>query len=150
MLSGNNSSFLGRVTTPLRREQTVQYTAQFGNGVSATIGLDDRPCSTAPLYTTWRRRSTPGSGCGRRSVRLPRCARHAEQRLRRRACAGRRGNIRVDPAWGLFQISAAAHEVSGSYNSLGISGVPTGLAGPNPFGPSGAVWPPRHQVGADR
>jgi hypothetical protein len=28
------------------------------------------------------------------------------------------GNIRVDQAWGLFQISAAAHEVSGSYNDL--------------------------------
>jgi hypothetical protein len=28
------------------------------------------------------------------------------------------GNIRVDQAWGLFQISAAAHQVSGSYNIL--------------------------------
>ena len=28
------------------------------------------------------------------------------------------GNIRVDQAWGLFQISAAAHEVNGSYNVL--------------------------------
>ena len=28
------------------------------------------------------------------------------------------GNIRVDQAWGLFQISAAAHEVNGSYNTL--------------------------------
>ena len=29
------------------------------------------------------------------------------------------GRIRVDQAWGLFQISAAAHEVNGSYNTLG-------------------------------
>ncbi len=29
------------------------------------------------------------------------------------------GNIRVDRASGLFQISAAAHELSGSYNVLG-------------------------------
>src|SRR2546430_277616 len=28
------------------------------------------------------------------------------------------GNIRIDQAWGLFQISAAAHEVDASYNSL--------------------------------
>ena len=28
------------------------------------------------------------------------------------------GNIRVDQAWGLFQISAAAHEVDASYNIL--------------------------------
>jgi hypothetical protein len=28
------------------------------------------------------------------------------------------GNIRVDQAWGLFQISGALHEVNGSYNAL--------------------------------
>ncbi len=42
------------------------------------------------------------------------------------------GNIRVDQAWGLFQISAAAHEVSGSYNILNTRcGTPAavGIAG---------------------
>jgi hypothetical protein len=38
------------------------------------------------------------------------------------------GNIRVDQAWGLFQLSAAAHEVNGSYNTLGASAVPTNLS----------------------
>ena len=38
------------------------------------------------------------------------------------------GNIRVDQAWGLFQVSAAAHEVSGSYNTLGAGAVPTNLS----------------------
>ena len=45
------------------------------------------------------------------------------------------GNIRVDQAWGLFQFSAAAHEVSGSYNILNTAAVPagaTGLAGAAP------------------
>jgi hypothetical protein len=47
------------------------------------------------------------------------------------------GNIRVDQAWGLFQISAAGHLVDGSYNSLGLSGLPTPLTNGNvPFGPS--------------
>ena len=36
------------------------------------------------------------------------------------------GNIRVDQAWGLFQFSAAAHEVSGSYNVLNTVGAPAG------------------------
>ena len=40
------------------------------------------------------------------------------------------GNIRVDQAWGLFQISAAAHEVSGSYNVLNTVAVPAGAVGP--------------------
>src|SRR5204863_4236849 len=45
------------------------------------------------------------------------------------------GNIRVDQAWGLFQVSAAAHEVSGSYSVLNTVAVPagaTGLAGGTP------------------
>src|SRR5204863_9886004 len=45
------------------------------------------------------------------------------------------GNIRVDQAWGLFQVSAAAHEVSGSYSVLNTVAVPagaTGLAGGAP------------------
>jgi Porin subfamily len=36
------------------------------------------------------------------------------------------GNIRVDQAWGLFQFSAAAHDVGGSYNTLNA-----GTAAPN-------------------
>ena len=39
------------------------------------------------------------------------------------------GNIRIDQAWGLFQISAAAHEVSGSYNVLNTVAVPAGAVG---------------------
>ena len=35
------------------------------------------------------------------------------------------GNLRVDQAWGLFQISGAAHLVNASYNTLGAGGVPT-------------------------
>jgi hypothetical protein len=38
------------------------------------------------------------------------------------------GNIRVDQAWGLFQISGAAHLVNASYNVLGAGGVPTALS----------------------
>ena len=41
------------------------------------------------------------------------------QRLRRRHAPDIVGNVRVDQAWGLFQISAAAHEVNASYNVLG-------------------------------
>ena len=38
------------------------------------------------------------------------------------------GNIRVDQAWGLFQISGMAHLVNASYNILGAGGVPTALS----------------------
>ena len=38
------------------------------------------------------------------------------------------GRIRVDQAWGLFQVSAAAHEVSGSYNTLDAGANPNNLS----------------------
>ena len=38
------------------------------------------------------------------------------------------GNIRVDQAWGLFQISGMAHLVNASYNILGAGGVPNALS----------------------
>ena len=38
------------------------------------------------------------------------------------------GRIRVDQAWGLFQISGAAHLVNASYNTLAAGGVPNDLS----------------------
>src|ERR1700682_2067626 len=48
------------------------------------------------------------------------------------------GNIRVDQAWGLFQISGALHEVNGSYNALSNT-LTTAATGPG--GIAGLVTP---------
>jgi len=40
------------------------------------------------------------------------------------------GNVRVDQAWGLVQLSGALHEVSGSYDFLNGVAVPAGAQGP--------------------
>jgi hypothetical protein len=116
----------------------IQYTAQFGNGVSGTIGLDDPTVFNrtavfnlaAPLNTTLVA-NTPATAF-----------------VNAVGVAGGNqyggtwapdivGNIRVDQAWGLFQISAAGHMINATYNSVGLSGLPTGLTGGNvPFGPS--------------
>src|SRR4051794_5889121 len=119
---GNNTSFLLGGEDNVTGVNNIQYTAQFGNGVSGTIGLDDPAVfNRTAVYNLSTGLTAVGvTGSAYAGVHAPDIV----------------GNIRVDQAWGLFQISAAAHEVSGSYNSLGISGLPTGLAGPNPFGPS--------------
>src|SRR3954452_2815890 len=110
-----NSSLLGGNNTDTG-VNNIQYTAQFGNGGSASIGLDDP--------TVWNRTavynlSIPGAiganGTGSNAY----AGTHSPDIV---------GNIRVDQAWGLFQLSAAAHEVSGSYNILGAGGVPTALS----------------------
>src|ERR1700682_5714617 len=101
----------------------IQYTAQFGNGVSGTIGLDDPTVfnrtavwnMAAPLNLPATSFVSAGSGAQANSY----AGVHAPDVV---------GNIRIDQAWGLFQISAAAHEVNGSYNALGLSGLPTGLS----------------------
>src|SRR6202163_2119370 len=110
---GNNSSFLLGGETTVTGVNNIQYTAQFGNGVSGTIGLDDP--------TVFNRTSVYNLSTGLTAVGTGSNAYagvHAPDIV---------GNIRVDQAWGLFQISAAAHEVSGSYNVLGAGAVPTGL-----------------------
>jgi len=53
---GNNTSFLLAVIPPSPAVNNIQYTAQFGNGVSGTIGLDDPSCSTVLSSPTCRSR----------------------------------------------------------------------------------------------
>jgi len=110
-----NSSLLGGNNTDTG-VNNIQYTAQFGNGVTASIGLDDP--------TTWNRTSVynlgipaaiGANGTGSNAY----AGTHAPEIV---------GNIRVDQAWGLFQLSAAAHEVNASYNTLGAGAVPTALS----------------------
>jgi hypothetical protein len=93
----------------------IQYTAQFGNGVSGTIGLDDPTVwdRTAVYNLTTGLNAVGVTGNSYGGVRSPDIV----------------GNIRVDQAWGVFQISADAHEVTGSYNSLtATTAAPTSLS----------------------
>jgi Porin subfamily len=113
---GNISSFLLGGQNTDTGVNNIQYTAQFGNGVSGAIGLDD------PVV--WDRTNVY-------NLSLPLNATLGGSNV----YAGARapdivGNIRVDQAWGLFQISADAHEVSGSYNVLNTAAVPAGAIGP--------------------
>ncbi len=104
---GNNSSFLLGGNDNVTGVSNIQYTAQFGNGVSGTIGLDDPSVYDRTLLYNL-------------SVGLPATGATAN------AYGGVHapdivGNIRIDQAWGLFQISASGHEVDGSYNSLTLA-----------------------------
>ncbi|WP_152535778.1 porin [Bradyrhizobium sp. Ai1a-2] len=119
---GNNTSFLLGGHDTVTGVNNIQYSAQFGDGVSATIGLDD---PTVFNRTAVYNLSTGLNGIG----------------LSGNAYAGVRapdvvGNIRVGQAWGLFQISAAAHNVSGSYNILNTVAAPAGAVGLPPAAPT--------------
>src|SRR2546430_2693231 len=112
---GNNNSYLMGGADYVTGVNNIQYTAQFGNGVSGTIGLDDPTVyNRTALYnltTPINAVGTTGNAYG--GVRAPDIV----------------GNIRIDQAWGLFQISAAGHLVDGSDNALtATSAAPTGLS----------------------
>src|SRR5205823_4467295 len=111
---GNNNSFLMGGADYVTGVNNIQYTAQFGNGVSGTIGLDDP--------SVFNRTSVLNLGVASSAIGAGANAyggTHAPDIV---------GNIRVDQAWGLFQISGMAHLVNASYNILGAGGVPTALS----------------------
>jgi Porin subfamily len=101
---GNNTSFLLGGEDSVTGVNNIQYTWQFGNGVSGSLGLDDP--------TVFNRTSIFNIGIGfptNFGLASAYGGTHAPDVV---------GNIRVDQAWGLWQISAEAHEVNASYNNL--------------------------------
>jgi hypothetical protein len=118
---GNNTSSMIGGHDTVTGVNNIQYTAQFGNGVSGTIGLDDPTVynRTAVYNLAYGLNAVGTGGNAYGGVWAPDVV----------------GNIRVDQAWGLFQISAAAHQVNGSYdflNGVAVPGGATGLAGAAP------------------
>src|SRR3982074_2288927 len=114
---GNNSSYLIGGHDTVTGVNNIQYTAQFGNGVSGTIGLDDPTVfNRTAIYNLSIPTAVSAAGTSANAyggVNMPDIV----------------GNIRIDQAWGLFQLSGAIHEVDASYHTLGGGGVPTALSG---------------------
>jgi Porin subfamily len=118
---GNNSAFLLGGHDTVTGVNNIQYTAQFGNGVSATVGLDDPVVyNRTSVYDLGPSGAGVGGVGGLGTSGNAYAGVHAPDMV---------GNIRVDQAWGLFQISGAAHEVSGSYNILNTTAAPAGAVG---------------------
>jgi Porin subfamily len=112
---GNISSFLLGGQNTDTGTNNIQYKVEFGNGVSASIGLDEPVVwdRTAVYNLALALNATLNTGNAYAGMHAPDVV----------------GNIRIDQAWGLFQLSAAAHEVSGSYNILNSVAAPAGGVG---------------------
>ena len=108
---GNNTSFLMGGHDTVTGVNNIQYTAQFGNGVSGTVGLDDPTVfNRVALYNL-------STGLGGNGLGTTQYGGFIAPDLV--------GNIRVDQAWGLFQVSGAVHTVNGSYNNIGAFNTPS-------------------------
>src|SRR5258705_1633222 len=121
---GNNNSFLMGGPDYVTGVNNIQYTAQFGNGVSATIGLDDPTVFNRTSVLNLGVAATP-AGFAAGTIQATAAGANAYGGTHAPDIAG---NIRVDQAWGLFQIGAIGHLVNASYNVLGVGGVPTALS----------------------
>jgi hypothetical protein len=138
---GNNSSNLLGGNDTVTGVNNIQYTAQFGNGVSGTIGLDEPTVynRTAVGYLAL----FPATAATATALATNPASSVSTLGIPPSAYAGVHSpdvvaNIRIDQAWGLFQLSGAAHEVNASYNVLSSAGLPTAALAVTPT-PSGVV-----------
>jgi hypothetical protein len=111
---GNISDFLLGGENDDTGINNIQYTAEFGGGLSASVGVEDPTVwdRTAVYNLALPLNATLNGGNAYAGVHAPDIV----------------GRFRVDQAWGLFQISGSVHEVSGSYDVLGAGAVPTALS----------------------
>jgi hypothetical protein len=87
--------------------QVAAYTAQFGNGFSATIGAEMRRMSNIINAGPGTTAAIVGSGAGYGGFNAPDIV----------------GNLRVDQAWGSAQVMGALHEVNANYYNNATTGV---------------------------
>jgi hypothetical protein len=134
----NNTSFLLGGPDYVTGVNNIQYTAQFGGGVSGTIGLDEGlvfnrtslanldVATMAPNYPTSALTPANSASLLQGGYGLNAAAGSVINRNTGQASNGYggqfapdiAGNIRVDQAWGIFQISGIAHYVNASYSYL--------------------------------
>ncbi|MFH1341514.1 MAG: porin [Pseudomonadota bacterium] len=110
-----NSNLLGGHVTDTG-VNNIQYTAQFGNGVSGSIGLDDSTVwNRTAVYNLSIPNAIGSNGTGSSAYG----GEFAPDIV---------GRIRIDQAWGLFQLSARAHLVNATYNTLSAGAVANNLS----------------------
>jgi hypothetical protein len=103
----------------------IQYTWQFGNGLSASLGLDEQgPSNRTGVYNA------------NDAVLMTVLGVYNDRYQGTTTAPDVVGNIRLDQAWGLIQLSAAAHQVNGGY--FNANGTTSG--GTEAFGHPSDKW----------
>jgi hypothetical protein len=119
---GNITSYLIGGNNTVEGVDNVQYTFELGGGLSASFGLDDPAVWGRTSVYNLSTGVTGGLSAGGLSV-----AGTGSNAYAGIVMPDIVGRVRIDQAWGLFQVSGELHQVEASYNLLGASAVP--LAG---------------------
>jgi hypothetical protein len=122
-----NAGMLHNSDTGDAGQMVAAYTAQFGNGLSATISAEQtRRSATVDLNaaggTAFSLATLNGPNCNNESGLGGNSATNTTCNIGLQDIVG---NIRIDQAWGSAQISGAVHSLSGGYFS-GVAGAGTG------------------------
>jgi hypothetical protein len=133
---GNNTAYLVGGYDTVTGINNIQYTAQFGNGVSATIGVDDSSASAYNRTNIFNAALQPPPGNttinNAATIFAPTTSTQASCNLglyggassycavMGTSYAGAQapdivGNVKVDQGWGLFQVSGALHDNAPGY-----------------------------------
>jgi hypothetical protein len=126
----------------------LAYTAQFGNGVSGTISIEDaQPYRTAGVVNASQGFIGPFSANTGGAQILNSTSAQVANTFLGNAAGGDHvpdivGNLRVDQAWGTLHFGAAAHEVHGTwYPATAISGTSGNPGTPNSdMGHPSSTW----------
>jgi hypothetical protein len=111
-------------------QRVFAYTAQLGNGISATLSAEEPEAKRAGVWNTSVRAGAEIiTGAGAESVSVGTSPQlgiggttQAQNTIKKSIMPDIVANIRVDQAWGSFQVMGVLHEVSGGYySSTGFS-----------------------------
>jgi hypothetical protein len=109
-MAGAAMNFGGGSTTGDGGWTVLGYTAQFGNGLSASIAVEDNRVGTINRYTGASTTATTGQANGNKMPDFV-------------------ANLRVDQAWGSAQIMGALHDASGTYRDAAFATHPSNAMG---------------------
>ena len=133
---GNNTSYLIGGDDTATGVGQIAYTASFGNGVTASISIEDQSqYRNSQLFNTALATTGPTPGAVTAANWFagngPYASTATATGFGGNSVPDIVGQIRVDQAWGLFQISAAGHDIHASYYNPAaeISGHPSDAYG---------------------
>ena len=153
---GNNTAYLVGGYDTVTGINNIQYTAQFGNGFSATIGIDDSSASQYNRTQIFNATLQPPIGQttinNAATIFAPSTSTQGTCNLGLYGGASSYcssvgtayggtyapdivGNIKVDQAWGMFQLSGALHDnYPGYWNTANTMNASTFIGGVNQTG----------------
>jgi hypothetical protein len=115
---GNIGSGLWGGATGDSGVNNIQYTWQFGNGFSASLGVDEQSQSNRTFLLNG---GAGGAAISATGVQVFAGANSTLGYYEGNNGADIVGNVKLDQAWGLIQLSGAAHDVASTYYN-GVSG----------------------------